>query len=163
MLFLYLDIFVLPATPTWFGGRTQAIHSHNAARMLDGEMIYRDFFQYTPPGTELVYLALFKLFGVRAWIPSGVLVALGLGCALLSIVISRRLLPSPTCYLPGLLFLATAYQRNLDASHHWYSVLAVMAALAVVIEQRTPRRLTAAAAWPINHLHFRSRSLKLCG
>lgn len=42
-----------------------SVHLLNAARILDGETIYRDFFQFTLPGTELVYLALFKLTGPR--------------------------------------------------------------------------------------------------
>lgn len=32
----------------------------------------------------------------------------------------------------------------LDATHHWYSVMAVMAAVAVVLEERTPGRLALA-------------------
>jgi len=144
--FLYLDLFVLPATPIFVDDSDQLLHLHNATRMLDGQMIYRDFFQFVLPGTELVYLALFKLFGVRAWIPNVMLALLGLSLTWLCVFISRKLLSGSTAYLPGLLFLALAFHPVLDASHHWYSVLAVTAAIALVIEERSPQRVAGAAA-----------------
>jgi hypothetical protein len=144
--FLYLDLFVLPATPIFVDDSDQLLHLHNATRMLDGQMIYRDFFQFTFPGTELVYLALFKLFGVGAWIPNVMLALLGLGLTWLCVFISRKLLSGLTAYLPGLLFLLLAFHPVLDASHHWYSVLAVTAATALVIEERSPKRVAGAAA-----------------
>jgi hypothetical protein len=36
-----------------------------------GEYVYRDFFQFTPPGTNLVYLAFLTLLWIRIWIPIG--------------------------------------------------------------------------------------------
>jgi hypothetical protein len=64
-VFVYLQLFILPDIPLLDHG-DQTIYLFNAARMLEGQVMYRDFFQFTPPGTEFVYLALFKLFGVRA-------------------------------------------------------------------------------------------------
>ncbi len=116
----------------------------NAARMLRGQVMYKDFFQITFPGAELVYLGLFRLFGTRAWIPSAMLLVLGLSLTWISVVISRKVLQGLAVYLPGLLFLTLSFYKGLDASHHWYSVLAVMAAVAVTIERRTPARLAVA-------------------
>lgn len=146
LAFLYRDLFVAPSVPSINTAGDQAVSLLNAMRMLQGQMIYRDFFQFTTPGTELVYLALFRLCGVCAWIPNAMLVVLGFGFTWLSIVISRRLVGGLTAYLPGLLFLVMAFHTNPDASHHWYSILAVMAAVAVVIEKRTPARIAGAAA-----------------
>jgi hypothetical protein len=143
--FLYFDVFVPPATPIFFN-MDHLNDLHNATRMLDGQMIYRDFFQFTTPGTELVYLALFKLFGVRAWAPNLMLVLLGLSLTWLCVFISRKILSGLAVYIPGVLFLLVAFQSDLDATHHWYSVLAVMAALALVVEKRSPKRLAGAAA-----------------
>jgi hypothetical protein len=143
--FLYFDVFVPPATPI-FSGVDHLVNLHNATRMLDGQMIYRDFFRYTPPGTEVVYLVLFRLFGVRAWVPNVMLVLLGLSLTWLCVFISQKVLSGFAAYLPGLLFLLIAFHSDLDATHHWYSVLAVTAALALVIEERSPKRLAGAAA-----------------
>ena len=139
-IFLYLQVFILPATPRIATG-DQSIYLHSAARMYDGEMIYRDYDQLTLPGTDVLYLALFKIFGVRAWIPQLMLVAAGFVSTWLAIVIAAKVVGGPTVFLPGLLFLTLPYASYLDATHHLYNVLAAMGALAVLIEERTPIRL----------------------
>ena len=57
LVFLYLSVFIPPATPIYLPGDA-SVYLLNAQRMLEGESIYRDFFQHTLPGTELFYLAL---------------------------------------------------------------------------------------------------------
>lgn len=65
---MYLQVFVLPATPRVAIG-DQSIYLHSAARMYEGQVIYRDYDQFTLPATDVLYLVPFKLFGIRAWIP----------------------------------------------------------------------------------------------
>jgi hypothetical protein len=144
--FLYLNLFALPATPIAGTDNDQSLYLHNATRMFHGQMIYRDFFQFTPPGTELVYLGLFKLFGVRAWIPNATLVVLGLSLTWLCVFISRKVLSGLTAYLPGCLFLTLAFYSDLDGSHHWFSVLAVIAATALILVGRNLPRVAGAGA-----------------
>jgi hypothetical protein len=143
--FLYLQVFIFPDVPRSASG-DQAIFLDHATRMLEGQVIYRDFYHFTPPGVDLVYLAPFKLFGVGAWIPEAMLILLGVGLAWLSIVISRKVMTGPAVYLPGLLFLVFPFSSLLEGLHHWYSALAVMAALAVLIENRSVARLACAGA-----------------
>lgn len=144
---LYLRLFLFPLIPIWLGSG-QAIYLLNATRLLEGEMIYRDFFQFTTPGTELVFLAFFKLLGVKAWIPNLLLMLQGMGLAWLTVRIAKDVVPGAARYLAGVLFVTCAYviRFALNANHHWFSVLGVMAALAVLIRKRTPRRLAAAGA-----------------
>jgi hypothetical protein len=144
--FLYLELFVLPATPITGTDNDQSLYLHNAMKMLDGQMIYRDFFQFTPPGTELVYLVLFKMCGVRAWIPNVTLLVLGLGLTWLYVYISHSVLSGLTAYLPGLMFLVLAFHPVLDGSHHWFSMLAVTAATALIIKERNLTRVAGAGA-----------------
>ena len=139
--FLYLSLFVLPATPIIRTDLDQAFYLHDAMRMLSGQMIYRDFFQFTPPGTELVYLSLFKVFGVRAWIPNAVLLALGLSLVWLTIFISHKIMSGLTAYLPAILFLVFSFHPAMDGSHHSFSMLAVIGAMALLIEDRSVSRL----------------------
>lgn len=120
------------------------IYLLNAARMEQGQVIYRDFFQFTSPGTELVYLALFKVFGQRAWIPNVTLLVLGLSLFWLSVVISRTLISGWAVFLPGTLLLTVSLYHGLDPSHQWFSVLAVMAAAASLTENRAPPRMALA-------------------
>ena len=123
-IFIYLQVFALPCTPHLATG-DQAIYLHNATRMLNGEMIYRDYDHFTLPGTDVVYAALFKCFGVRAWIPQAVLVVLGAALVWLTIFISREFINGASAYLPGLLFIALPFSSYLDATHHWFSLVAV--------------------------------------
>jgi hypothetical protein len=88
----------------------------------------------------LIYLSLFKLVGPRVWIPSAMLIALGLSLAWLSVQVSKRVINGWAALLPALLFLTFAF-RLRDGTHHWYSAVAVRAAIAVVIEKRTLARL----------------------
>jgi len=133
-------VFVLPDTPRLASG-DQAIYLHHATRMLDGEMIYRDYDHFTLPGTDVLYAALFKCFGVRAWIPQAMLVVLGGAMVWLIIFISGKLTSGTVAYLPALLFIALPFSSYLDATHHWYSLVATTGALAVVLEERTLGRL----------------------
>ena len=74
--YLYLNLFALPNTPFLLSG-DQVYFWMDAQRMLHGERIYLDFFQFTPPGTDLLYAALFKLFGPRVWVTNAAVLALG--------------------------------------------------------------------------------------
>lgn len=143
--FLYLSLFYLPDIPILLF-TDQFTLLFDARQMLDGRMIYRDFFQFTLPGTQVVYFGLFKMFGARTWIPNAMLIVLGLGTMWLMILISRKLLPGKAAFLPALLFLVVPFRSQFDATHHWYSTLAVMGALALIVEARTPVRLAGAGA-----------------
>jgi hypothetical protein len=142
---LYLDAFILPHTPI-YQGDTAPIFMLEATKMLQGQLIYRDFFQFTLPGTQVFYLLLFKLFGTHSWIPSAVWVLLGIGLAWAGVVISRQLLSGSTVYLPSILFLGLGFVTEPDPTHHWFSMLACMVALAVLMKERNPSRLAAAGA-----------------
>jgi len=142
-IFLYLKTFIFPAVPIYQGANAP-VFLLEARRMLDGQIIYRDFFELVFPGMPLTYAALFKLFGVKAWIPAALLAVAGTALAWLSVVISRKLVGGALVYLPGALYVTLALGNALDATHHWISILALMAALAVIVEVRSPARLLAA-------------------
>ena len=139
-IFVFLQTFVLPDVPRIANG-DQGIHLSLAARMFDGQLPYRDYDHFPLPGTDLLYLALFKLFGVRAWIAPAMLVVLGVSITWLSIEISAKVMSGSLVFLPGVLFLTLPFSGFLDATHHWYSTLAGTAALLVVFEKRTNVRL----------------------
>jgi len=145
LVFLYLLTFILPHTPI-LQGDTAPIFLLDAVRMLQGDVIYRDFFELTLPGTPLVYQASFRVFGIRAWIPNAMLILLGVSLSWLSIGISKRLMNAGYVLLPSLLFLTFVFGNTLDANHHWYSTLAIIGALALLIEGRSHRHIAMAGA-----------------
>jgi hypothetical protein len=142
LVFLYLVAFQLPATPI-YDADNMPVYLLEGSEMLNGQMIYRDFFEFTFPGTQLTYQGLFGLFGPRIWIPMALIVLIGLGLAWTGILVSRRLVRGKAVFVPSLAFLAFAVSDALDTTHHWFSILAVMAALAILIEGRTTTRVFA--------------------
>ena len=134
--FLYFSLFVDGHAPLWLSG-DQTIFLLNAERLLHGQVMYRDFFQFTLPGTEFVYLAFFRIFGMRAWIPNVSLILLGIGLTACMVLISNKILHRKNVLLPALLFLVCSYHAMLNATHHWFSLLAMLAAIAIVIDTRS--------------------------
>jgi hypothetical protein len=144
-LYLYLILFVPPRTPI-LQGVDDKLFLSEATRILDGQVIYRDFFQFNFPAIDLFYALLILLFGPRIWIPNLCLLGLGMGFLAASVVISRRLVSGARVFLPGLLFLCLGFRNYLDASHHWYSSLLIMTATAILVISRDPAYLLAAGA-----------------
>ena len=146
---LYLRFFRLPFIPIDPVTGDQGIFLWGATKILGGQVIYRDFFQFTTPGTEYFYAFLIKLFGVTATMPKLVSLIAGVAFATAGIAISRFLLTGWRIYLPSLLFLTTGLFPVSDPTHHAFSTLAVLAALLLVLpEASAPEiatwRLTAA-------------------
>src|ERR1700734_2383333 len=77
----YLRSFVLPHTPLLFWG-DQLGFATKGSRILLGELPYRDFFEFVTPGTELVYGALFRLFGVSMCVPNLLMAAMAAAATL---------------------------------------------------------------------------------
>lgn len=144
-LFLYLQLFIPLYTPIWTGGDAM-IWLDDARRMLDGDVLYRDFVQITFPGTDLLYFIAFKIFGPQMWIANVMLIGVGVTLAWLGYRIARAVNLGKAALLPPLLFLTLVYRDRFDATHHWYSTLAIIAAVAVAIDRRSPRRVALAGA-----------------
>jgi hypothetical protein len=161
--FLYFQLFVLPGTPRYPSG-DQSIYLNHAARMVDGDLIYRDFDHFTTPGTDVLYTVLFRLFGVRTWIPQAMLIAVGVLIAWITASVSKELLPGASAYLPALLFLTLPYSSYRDATHHWYSSLAAIAALAVVLDRRSTSRIVwAGILWGLGTFFTQSVAIGALG
>jgi hypothetical protein len=143
---LYLCLFRLPFTPIFTGG-DENLFLLDATRMMDGQLIYRDFFELITPGITLVDFAFFKLFDPRVWVSNVSLILVGFGLAWLIVFISRKVLSGGTAFLPAALFLTCGFVFMLDDTHQWYSALAVLSAIAVVLEKRTLARLLAAGVF----------------
>ena len=87
---------------------------------------------------------MFKLFGLRLWVPDLLALLLGLGLVWLGVVISRKLMRPGLALLPSAVFLVSARVFLYDPTHNLYSVLATIAVIAVLLKERTPARIAAA-------------------
>ncbi len=143
--FLYWFLFILPFVPIKVNNIGDSLlNLAPGQRMYQGEMIYRDVFEFLTPGTALINFLMFKLFGLRPWIPNVLALLLGLGLAWLGIVISKTLVRPSLVFLPSAIFLVSARAFLTDPNHHWYSAVAAIAGIAVLIERRTPARILVA-------------------
>jgi len=142
-LYLYVNLFVFPNIPIYLDG-DQTFFWEYALRMLHGQRVYRDFFQFTPPGTDLYYLAFFKLFGARPRVIDFSVLLLGVALCWISFSIARRLMTENQALLASALFLVLPFNTLLDATHHWFSLLAVLCAVRVLMPSRTPPRIALA-------------------
>jgi hypothetical protein len=75
-----------------------------------------------------------------------VVFALGVVLCWLCFHISRQLVSPAQALIATALFLVQDYGKWLDATHHWFSLLAVLAALVVLIKASTPARILVGGA-----------------
>jgi hypothetical protein len=142
-VFFYLHLFRFPLVPIWHTGDA-AIYLEHADRMLHGEVLYRDIFEFNLPGMEWLYLLAFRCFGVHVWVPNALLVAAGTAVTVLVYGLARRVLQGPSAVLPGLAYLLVCQRSSIDGAHHWYSTLLVLAAANVVARVRLPAEMAVA-------------------
>jgi len=107
-LYLYVNLFALPATPFLLGGDQNWFRA-NALRMLHGERIYQEFFQFTPPGTDLFYLSLLKLFGLRMWAMNAGVLLVGVALSCICFSIAKLLVERSQALLAASLYLVLIY------------------------------------------------------
>lgn len=89
--YLYLNLFTTSSTPYLLNG-DQAYFWMDGLRISEGETIYKDFFRHTTPGTDLLFAALFRIFGPAIWVTNATVLALGLAFAIVCYFLSRRIM-----------------------------------------------------------------------
>jgi hypothetical protein len=142
-VFLYLRTFLFSGVP-FVAHDDQILFFVRAVRVVHGQVPYRDFFELVTPGIDLLYAAGFRVFGVHAWLMQAWSIALGLGLFCVVTQIARRILRGWLVLLPGLLFVVFDFDSALDPTHHWYSTLAAMGAVSVLMSGTTLRRIAVA-------------------
>jgi len=130
--YLYANLFVLPNTPILRGG-DQTYFWTDGQRMLFGERPYLDFFQFTPPGTDIFFFGLFKWFGPRIWVTNMAILVLGVALCGMCFTIARHMMSVWSALLATFLFLTLIYARLLNATHHWFSMLLILCAIRVAM------------------------------
>ncbi len=144
--FLYLFLFELPATP-FFGDADQSIFLYEAQRMVHGDVMYRDFFEFTMPGTQTFYALLFVIFGEKFWVLSVTVLVLGLVTAALILAISKKVLPSPLHFVPAVLFIFLGFRwAGFDGSHRMFSPVFILLAVLLILRSRSALNLAAAGS-----------------
>lgn len=142
-LFVYSFLFKFPLRP-FLRDADQSIFIYEAERMLNGDVMYRDFFQFTFPGTQAFFAGLFSVFGVRYWIVAAVTLAIALVTAWLMTKIAERFLASPLQYFPALLYIFFGFRWfGIDGSHRMFSPVFVLLAIWLMMKGRSTIYLVA--------------------
>jgi hypothetical protein len=141
-VFLYMHLFVFPAVPIFYED-DHLIFLNDAWRMLSGEAIYRDFFQFTFPGTQVLYLILFYVFGTKFWLVNAVILLQGVAQTVLCLSISKQIFVSRwVSYLPPSLYLFFGFRWfGIDGSHRMLSPIFIWLAIWILIESRSYKRI----------------------
>ncbi len=143
-VFIWLLQFKFPATP-FFLENDQLIFIYEGWRMSLGDVIYRDLFQFTFPGTQSVYAVLIFLFGSKFVILNATVVVLGAAHCYLLVRIAKRVIDGPLAYLPAVVFVFFGMRWfGLDGSHRMFSPLFVLAAVLVALVAKKVSRFVLA-------------------
>jgi hypothetical protein len=142
--YLYFNLFSFPRAAFLLGG-DQVFFWMDAQRMLDGGRIYQDFLQFTPPGTDLVYLAFFKAFGLKIWVANAVVLVLGVALCWMCFALAVEVMERRFAILTAFLYIVLVYGRSMNATHHFFSVLAVLGAVKIGMRSTGVRVLAAGA------------------
>ncbi len=111
----------------------EGIYLANALRLAHGDLPYRDFFYYLPPGTPLIHAAALRIFGEKLW-AARVPLAIDIGILTASVFwLTSRLSSLRAGFVTAFCFLAfeTAEHDRLVADHRWDS--SAWATLAIVL------------------------------
>jgi hypothetical protein len=144
-LYLYFHLFAL-GTPILRDG-DQWFFAQSGARMVAGQIPYRDFFEMQTPGTELVYAGSFLLFGQKFVVANILFLVMALVFVYLVTSIARAVLDDELTLLSVAITVCLGLRLTMDAAHHWFSAVAAFAALASVLRSRSLGRITMAGAF----------------
>lgn len=136
----YLRGFVFPHTPILFWG-DQLGFATKGTWILAGRLPYRDFFEFVTPGTSLTYALLFRAFGVSIWVPNLTMTFLAAVTVFIMTLCARSVVRRAFIVLPALLFVGFVLHDSLDATHHWFSTVAIMLAILVLLDDVSPTRI----------------------
>src|ERR1700737_3061339 len=128
----YFRSFVFPNIPLLPWGDAVGF-LNNGTRIVAGRLPYRDYFAFLSPGTELTYALFIKEFGACSWIPNLMIACLAAATAFLMTLAAAQLLRGGAIAFPGLLLPGFVLPGSLDATHHWFSTIAIMAAVLVLL------------------------------
>ncbi|HWG58252.1 MAG TPA: hypothetical protein VN661_04310 [Candidatus Acidoferrales bacterium] len=135
----YFQVFIYPRAPLMPWGDPLQF-AENGKRILNGQLPYRDYSQFTLPGIDYFYALMLRVFGERAWIPSAAMVMLAVAVVVLTTLIAKRVIRGCSALIPGVLFIGLALPNALWATHQWFSTVAILGAVLTLMGRVTVSR-----------------------
>ena len=101
----------------------EGIILQGAQRVLDGQVLYRDFFSFFTPGSYYFVALLFRLFGDSYLVAHTALAFLGAVCSPITYLLARRVCSRQASLLVTGLMAVTALPWRFIVIHNWDSTL----------------------------------------
>lgn len=144
-VFIYLHVFYRLTIPIYY----EADHVNllnDAKRLIEGEFIYRDYFEFIFPGAVSVYALLMEIFGPKYLLVNIVVLVHGVAAAYLGLKISRKVMgDSAVAYLPSAIFVFFGFRWfGVDGEHRFLSPLFSCIAILVLLPRRNVKRVALA-------------------
>lgn len=117
--FLYLSLF---RRATWID-LDEGIILQGAQRILDGQVLYRDFFSFFTPGSYYLLALVFRVFGDSYLVAHTLLAVVGAGFSPITYLLSRRVCGRQASLLVTGLMAITALPLRFVILHNWDSTL----------------------------------------
>lgn len=121
----------------------EGIILQGAQRILNGQVLYRDFFSFYTPGSYYLTALLFKLFGNSILIARASLVLCGAIFSTLTYVVARRVSSTWSSLLAAYLLTVTCMPFRFLVSHWDSTALAYLALYSGILWVERPRYLWA--------------------
>jgi len=149
--FLYLCIF---RRYSWVDP-DEGIILQGAQRILDGQVLYRDFFSFFTPGSYYFFALIFRVFGDNYLVAHTALALLGAIFSPFTYLLARRVCSRQGCLLVTGLMTVTAVPCRFIVIHNWDSTFLACAALYCAVRfMESP-----AAAWAFAASTFTSLTM----
>src|SRR5438552_5299541 len=113
----------------FLGGQDEGIILQGSARILRGEIPYRDFFSFYTPGSYYLYAALFKLFGTSLLVARAALLFYAALFSFLTYLLARRACSRLASLLAASLVALLCLPARFVVIHNWDSTASALLAL----------------------------------
>lgn len=127
-------LYLWPFRDVVLQGRDEGIVLQGAARILQGQLPYRDFFSFYTPGSYLWNAWLMKVFGDSILVPRTVVLLYGALFSGLTFVLARRMASRTGAVVASLLLLVCCLPGRFLVTHNWDSTVAALLALYCALE-----------------------------
>jgi hypothetical protein len=117
--FLYLSLF---RRATWID-LDEGIILQGAQRILEGQVLYRDFFSFFTPGSYYLLALVFRVFGDSYVVAHTLLAVVGAAFSPITYLLSRRVCGRQASLLVTALMMITALPLRFVVLHNWDSTL----------------------------------------
>jgi hypothetical protein len=133
----------------------EGVALQGAARILHGQVLYRDFFSYMTPGSYYWMALLFRIFGSSMLVARTMLVAYGGVFSSLTYLLARRVCARWASLVTTYLLLVSMLPFRFEALHNWDSTLwALLALYGAVLWLQTGHPFAAFASGTFTALTF---------